>query len=271
MVVFPNAKINIGLNIVGKREDGFHNIESIFVPVNLYDVLEFVESDDNKTSFQTSGIKIPGKPEENLCIRAWEILHSTYKIPKVQIHLHKNIPIGAGLGGGSADAAFMLTALNTYFNLNLSSLELKHYSAELGSDCPFFIDNKPCYVTGRGEVLDPIEFNLKGLKILLVFPDIHISTKEAYSGITIRKSTAKLTESIIQPLEIWKTVIKNDFEESVFPKYKLLAEIKNEITSMGALYSSMTGSGSCIYGLFNEDSEIASTMLLQNNHTIIYP
>lgn len=260
MIVFPNAKINLGLNILFKREDGFHEIESIFLPVDLCDVLEFVEN-NNETSFQSTGIPIPGNPKDNLCVKAWGLLYKDFKIPSVKIHLHKHIPIGAGMGGGSADGAFMLSALSEYFKLGLPVERLKSYAGMLGSDCPFFIENKPTYVTGRGEKLEAIDLKLPECEIKIIYPDIHIGTKEAYANIKPSVPNQSLKEIIKRPCNEWQSTIKNDFEQSVFGNYKELQQVKNELIKNGAIYSSMTGSGSAIYGIFPElsnniDSEI---------------
>ncbi|MCG8697822.1 MAG: 4-(cytidine 5'-diphospho)-2-C-methyl-D-erythritol kinase [Bacteroidales bacterium] len=251
MVVFPNAKINLGLNITRKRDDGFHEIESIFLPVDICDILEFVETD--KTSFESTGIEIPGEPMDNLCVKAWMILHETYKIPPVKIHLHKKIPIGAGLGGGSADCAFMFKALNDHFQLSIPGIQLEEYSAKLGSDCPFFIKNKPAWVTGRGEKLSPIDIDLSNYKILLVNPNIHVSTKEAYSGIVPQKPMKSILDFVANSVDTWQNEVVNDFEVSVFNKYPAIEKIKNQMLEIGAKYASMSGSGSSVYGIFDKD------------------
>ena len=255
MVFFPNAKINLGLNILFKRSDGFHEIESIFVPVDLCDVLEFIEANE-ETSFQSTGIAIPGEPFDNLCVKAWKLLKADYDIPFVSIHLHKHIPIGAGMGGGSVDGAFMLKALNEYFELGIHVDKLKYYAAQLGSDCPFFIENKPAYVTGRGELIETIDLILPHSEILIIYPKIHIETKEAYANITPSVPEESLKEFIEKPFDSWQGMIKNDFEQSVFGNHKELETIKNELLDSGAAYCSMTGSGSAIYGIFSTTSGV---------------
>lgn len=258
MVVFPNAKINLGLNIVEKRLDGYHNIESCFYPIPLTDAMEVIESD--MLSFTSSGIPIPGEPENNLCLRAYELLKEQYNLPPVAIHLHKHIPIGAGLGGGSADGAFMLKLLNEKFELDLDNPTLEKLARLLGSDCPFFIENKPVYVEGSGNVFSPIEISLKGKYLVLVMPEVHVSTAEAYSGITPQKPEADLKSNLEQKeVGQWQNEIKNDFETSVFGKYPELESIKNELINAGALYASMTGSGAAIFGIYKNEPVLKLT------------
>ncbi len=249
MVVFPNAKINIGLNIVAKRNDGFHNIESIFYPVeDLYDVLEIVES--NKLIFNTTGVKIPDDSTNNLCLKAFHILQNDFNIAPVNIHLHKVIPIGAGLGGGSADAAFTLKTLNDIFQLNLSISKLQDYARKLGSDCAFFIENKPVYAFNKGDEFEKIDLDLSSHEIKIEYPNIHISTAEAYAGIVPQPSHKKLKELISSPIEEWKHHIKNDFETSIFPNHPAIENVKNNMYKNGAKFASMTGSGSAVFGIF---------------------
>jgi 4-diphosphocytidyl-2-C-methyl-D-erythritol kinase len=254
MVVFPNAKINLGLNILSKREDGYHNISSCFYPIDFFDILEVLPS--KILSFQSSGISIPGSIEDNLCLKAFHLLEADHGIPPVQIHLHKNIPIGAGLGGGSADASFMLKSLNELFQLNISDLDLEKYAARLGSDCPFFIKNNPVIAEGTGNIFLPLKIDLKGLNMVLIYPNIHVSTKEAYSGILPNDSKQNLTELLKSDIYNWKEELKNDFEKSVFNQYPTIANLKKVLYENGALYASMTGSGSAFFGIF--DSEIPS-------------
>jgi 4-diphosphocytidyl-2-C-methyl-D-erythritol kinase len=249
MVVFPNAKINIGLNVVEKRNDGFHNIESIFYPViDLYDVLELAKSDE--LSFSSSGIEIPGDLESNLCVKAYQLIKADFDIPFVKIHLHKVIPIGAGLGGGSADASFMLKALNELFELNLTNKQLIKYARQLGSDCTFFIENKPAYALNKGDELESINLDLSTYQIKIEYPNIHIGTAEAYAGIIPQKSTINLKQAIQQPIKNWKDTIKNNFEDAVFPSHPQIKMLKEKMYAKGALYASMSGSGSAVYGVF---------------------
>ncbi len=253
MITFPNAKINIGLHITEKRSDGFHNLETVMYPVPLTDALEFVESDTLR--FESSGLQIDGDSEQNLVLKAYHLLKEKFNLPPIHIHLHKNIPMGAGLGGGSSDAAFMLKMLNDHFKLNLSNTELEKFAAQLGSDCAFFINNQPVYGHGRGELMEPINLLLSGIYILLVKPPFSISTKEAYSNVVPQKSRLSLKALVDFSLTQWKPNIKNQFEKTLFPVYPEMAEIKEKLYSQGALYASMTGSGSAVYGLFRSNPE----------------
>ncbi len=255
MILFPNAKINIGLNIIEKRPDNYHNIESVFFPIPLCDVLEVVEAEE--TTLHLSGIPIDGDSNDNLIMKAYRLMKDEYDLPPVEIHLEKIIPFGAGIGGGSADAAFTLKALNELFKLNLNSGLLKQMAAKIGADCSFFIDNTPSYVTGIGEILEPIELNLKGKFLVLVKPDDHISTKEAYANIHPQRPKVSIKEIIHRPINEWRGNIQNDFEASVFPQHPKVADIKEKLYKLGADYASMTGSGSSVFGLFSEEVDIA--------------
>ena len=249
MIVFPNAKINIGLNVVEKRPDGFHNIESIFYPVmELFDVLEIIKAD--KLQFSSSGITIPGNEADNLCLKAFGLLKADFNISPVHIHLHKVIPIGAGLGGGSADAAFTLKALNQLFELHLTEEQLIEYARKLGSDCAFFIKNKPVYAFGKGDEFEPIELDLSKLDIKIEYPNIHVGTAEAYAGVVPKPSIKKLKELIQLPISEWKNVLKNDFEDSILPNHPQIKALKEKFYNEGAIYASMTGSGSAVFGIF---------------------
>ena len=251
MIVFPNAKINIGLRVVEKRQDGFHNIESVFYPIfNLCDVLEVVESEE--LNFTSTGIEIPGNISSNLCVKAFELIQKDFDIPFVNIHLHKVIPIGAGLGGGSADAAFMLKALNDLFQLKLSNEQLIRYAQKLGSDCAFFIENKPVYAFNKGDEFESIELDLSDYEIKIEYPNIHIGTAEAYSGILPQKSDNNLKEEIKKLKKNWRTIIKNDFENSVFPNHLKIKKAKEQLYIDGAVYAAMTGSGSAVFGIFEK-------------------
>lgn len=251
MILFPNAKINIGLYITEKRPDGYHNLESIFVPIDWTDILEITPSQD--FAFTSSGIPIPGKPESNLCIKAFQLLQEAFHIPNVSIHLHKIIPMGAGLGGGSADAAFTLIGLRDLFNLSLSNEELIPFAQKLGSDCPFFLLNSPQFGTEKGDRLEPISLHLNGLFGLLVYPKINVSTQEAYSGVLPVPAPNFLPTEISRPVQQWKEAIYNDFEKNIFPKYPLLSEVKDALYALGAIYSSMSGSGSTLFGIFEKE------------------
>ncbi|MFT4032574.1 MAG: 4-(cytidine 5'-diphospho)-2-C-methyl-D-erythritol kinase [Siphonobacter sp.] len=250
MVSFPNAKINIGLSITEKRPDGYHNLESVFVPVGWSDVLEILPA--TQTSFKSTGISIPGNHADNLCLKAYTLLSRDFELPAVSIHLHKVVPIGAGLGGGSSDAAFTLKMLNDLFELNLSAGQLENYARLLGSDCAFFIKNKVTFCFGKGDEFSEISFNLAGKSILLVYPDIHSSTAEAYSGIIPKKTAVPLQKALAEPIINWKHTVHNDFEESLFPKHPFLAQIKKNLYQAGASYASLSGSGSTVYGIFEQ-------------------
>lgn len=254
MIVFPNAKINLGLRVVEKRGDGYHNIETVFLPIGLNDVLEFVESGDRKISIQVSGIQLEGRPEENLVVKAWEIMHEHCGIPVVDIHLHKIIPVGAGLGGGSSDAAFMLKGLNDFFECGCTIEQLENMASTLGSDCAFFIRNKPAIGTGRGEILDPVEPELSGYEMVLINPGLHISTRDAYNGIIPHKSERPLRELLLFPTNQWQEYLVNEFEDTVFKKHNKISEIKSDLIDAGAVYASMSGSGSSVFGIFSEGS-----------------
>ena len=246
MIVYPNAKINIGLNVLEERADGYHEISSVFYPVKeLVDILEIIPGED--FSFSSSGIAIPGN--SNICAKAYDLLKADFGIENVQIHLHKQIPIGAGLGGGSADGAFTLKALNEIFDLKLSNTELEKYALQLGADCPFFIENTQKYVTGKGEKMNEIDLDLSDYEIKFIFPELHISTAEAYGGVIPKQSETNLLDLLSKPIENWKGEVKNDFEISAFEKYPELEKMKEKLYADGAIYASMTGSGSVLYGV----------------------
>ncbi len=254
MISFPNAKINIGLYITDKRADGYHNIESIFYPIAWQDALEALPSE--KLSFESSGLEIPGKPENNLILKAFHLLKDSLGGHAAKFHLHKVIPMGAGLGGGSADGAFTLKLLNELFELGLANEILKNLAAELGSDCPFFIENKPVFCYDRGIRFKEISLDLSSYYIVVINPSIHISTAEAYASITPQKAKVNLMEVIKQPLSQWKGQIENDFEKPLSVKYPLIAELKENLYQNGATYASMTGSGSTVYGIFENEPDL---------------
>jgi 4-diphosphocytidyl-2-C-methyl-D-erythritol kinase len=253
MIVFPNAKINLGLHVLSKRADNFHNLETLMVPIGLCDILEFLPSTGTDTSFKVSGIPISGEMQENLVYKAYLILKDLYHLPELRIHLHKIIPSGAGLGGGSSDAAFMLTGLDKMFGLNLSHDELKHHAANLGSDCSFFITNVPALATGKGEILVPSENYLKGHKVLLFFPGFPVSTAEAYQGVVPFSQRESLTLTLEKGISNWKKELVNDFEKSVFEKHPAIVELKKKLYNYGAVYVSMSGSGSSVFGIFDKN------------------
>ena len=249
MIVFPNCKINLGLHVVRKRPDGFHDLETVFYPLPLTDALEVITP--GTLTFTGSGIPVPGNTADNLCLKAWYLLKQDFpELPEINIHLHKHIPIGAGLGGGSADAAFMLQLLNNRFQLGLTEDQLISYAATLGSDCPFFIPNKPCYATGRGEILEPVTLNLDAWSFILIYPGIHVNTGWAFSRISPKVPEQSLRTSILEPVENWKTIISNDFEAPVFSAHPELAVIKETLYAHGAVYATMSGSGSAMVGIF---------------------
>jgi len=252
MIDFPNAKINIGLNITDKRPDGFHNIETIFYPISLSDILEVqILAEAGKTEVINTGIAIDAPSEKNLTYQAFRALQQMHFIPEIKLHLHKIIPFGSGLGGGSSDAAFTLTLLNKLFSLELQEDQLKRHAEKLGADCAFFLNNTPQYAFEKGDQMIATNFSLKGYYLLLVVPNISISTKFAYQGVSPQKSTASLKQNIEElKVESWKNYIKNDFEEHIFSHYPELKMIKEQLYNAGALYASLSGSGSSIYGIF---------------------
>ena len=258
MITFPNAKINLGLNIVEKRPDGYHNLETIFYPIPLQDALEITpwEGGERKYKLAQSGIQIAGDDENNLVVKAYKLLDSLYNLPPIEINLLTHIPSGAGLGGGSADAAFMLCMLNQHFQLNIPNEQLEVYAAQLGADCAFFVENKPTFAEGIGNIFSPIELSLKGYKLLLVKPDIFVSTRDAFAQIKPKRPSISLKEVAKMPIEAWKTYMVNDFEESVFPQFPAIADIKAKLYDMGAIYASMSGSGSSVFALFKGDATL---------------
>ena len=263
MVLFPNAKINLGLNITRKRPDGYHDLETVFYPIAILDAIEVIKSDNNGEEVQLSlsGIPITDKPGDNLCLKAYWLLKKDFpKLPAIKIHLHKSIPAGGGLGGGSADGSFMLKLLNQKFGLRLSTEQLLDYALQLGSDGPFFIVNKPCFATSRGEVLQPLAVDLSAYKLVIINPGIHVSTAEAFSLLIPSLTSKSIKEVIQQPIESWREVLKNDFEEPVFKKHPAIGAIKAKMYDAGAIYASMSGSGSTVYGIFRKMQEVSLDM-----------
>jgi 4-diphosphocytidyl-2-C-methyl-D-erythritol kinase len=256
MVAFPPCKINLGLNVLHKRPDGYHALETCFYPVPWTDILEIIPAD--KLTFTHSGNPIPGSSDDNLCLKAYHLLKKDFDLPPVSIHLHKVIPTGAGLGGGSSDGAYTLRILNDRFGLNIPASRLAAYAASLGSDCAFFTQDSPQLGTGRGEILTDINLSLKGKFLMLVKPDIHVSTAEAYAGVT-PAAPARSIPSIVghEPLPAWKRTLKNDFEASVFTKYPIIAGLKETLYRAGAAYASMSGSGAAVFGIFEQEAEPA--------------
>ena len=289
MIVFPNCKINLGLHILNKREDGYHNLETIFYPLPLRDALEIILRDDgrrttddktlsggkilsevegsagviersrdNDVNFSSTGLQIAGDEVNNLCIKSYHLLKKDFPtLPPIQMHLHKAIPMGAGLGGGSADGAFALKLLNDKFQLGLSIQQLIDYALQLGSDCPFFIINKPCYATSRGEILESVYLDLSSYKFVIVNPGIHVNTGWAFAQLQLNNSDRPDLKQIIrQPVSTWKDQLINDFEEPVCKAHPEIANIKQQLYHAGALYTSMTGSGSTVFGIFEKEPEL---------------
>ncbi|MFM2134838.1 MAG: hypothetical protein RL021_238 [Bacteroidota bacterium] len=258
MISFPNCKINIGLNIVGKRSDGFHDIETVFYPLPWSDILEINRSQAKEQSveFRSSGIRIYGSKENNLCVRAYQLLAADYPIGPVRMQLHKLLPVGAGLGGGSSDAAFVLRTLNQLFQLRINDDELASYAARLGSDCPFFIRNKPVFATGRGDVFEDVKLKLDDYYLVVVKPRIHVSTATAYAGVSPMQPAHSLKELIRKPVETWKDLIHNDFEKTILDKHPSIRNIKKRLYDEGAVYASMSGSGSAVYGIFKRPIDL---------------
>ncbi len=262
MIIYPNAKINLGLHVIEKRPDGFHTIESVFYPVGWQDMLEVLPdpSKENGVHFSASGIVIPGDAKDNLCVKAYELISKDYPMPAVKVHLHKLIPIGAGLGGGSSDAAFFIKALNELFELNLAWGELHHYAKQLGADCSFFITNRPVLAEGKGDQLESIAVSLRGMFVVIVYPGIHVNTAGAYAGIKPVKPTIALENLIVEtPVEKWKNVLVNDFEKTVFEKYPAIKVLKEKMYECGAIYSAMSGSGSAVFGVFEKEIDLENS------------
>ncbi len=260
MLLLPNCKINIGLNIVSKRSDGYHNLETVFFPIPLRDNLEFkeIENEDVPYRLVSGGVPIEGKPEDNLIVKVYLDMKAEFNLPALELSLYKNIPMGAGLGGGSSDAAAMMKGLNEAYNLQLSAEDMEKRLAKFGADCPFFVRNKSAYATGIGDELTNCNVSLKDKFIVLVKPDVFVSTKEAYAHVTPKLPAIPLAEAIKLPIETWKEQIVNDFEQSVFPFHPELPAIKQTLYDMGAVYASMSGSGSTMYGIFNRPTPEAN-------------
>lgn len=276
MITFPNAKINLGLNIIERRPDGYHNLETVFYPIPLQDALE-VKVRDNQSdnpspeilpenccpdnfitpdyTLRIAGTRIEGPAEDNLVVKAYRLLQAEHHLPPLNIYMYKHIPSGAGLGGGSADAAFMLRLLNDKFRLGLSETTLETKVATLGADCAFFIRNTPVFATGIGNVFTPVDCSLQGWYIVLVKPDVFISTREAYANAHPGRPDRSIMDIIRQPVETWRESLVNDFEKSVFPAHPEIAAVKDKLYDLGAVYASMSGSGSAVFGLFKEKVE----------------
>lgn len=259
MITFPNCKINLGLHVVERRNDGFHNIETVMYPVaELCDSLEIVPRGDGGLQFTQEGIPSGCGAQSNLVVKAYELMRSEYGVPGAEIYLRKCIPVGAGLGGGSADAAFTVSMVNDLYGLNIDRAGQERLASRLGSDTPFFIRNTPQLCTGRGEVMCPIELSLSGKYIAIVKPPFGISTAEAYGGVKPRKPELPLAGIVSRPVEEWRPLLRNDFEEHLFGLHPRLPQIKQEFYAAGALYASMSGSGSAMFGIFGHRPEIDS-------------
>lgn len=265
MIVFPNAKINIGINITSRRTDGYHNIETIFYPIRIFDALEALPGD--KINFNSSGIDIPGRMDDNLCIKGYELICKDYKLPPLNIHLHKNIPIGAGLGGGSADAGFFIRLLNEQFNLKLTIDQMMDYARVLGADCAFFIENKPLFAFEKGDQFETIKLDLSKYCLVLVMPPVHVSTSEAYRGVKPTEVKHSLYDLVSEPIQEWKHFIKNDFEVSVFKNHAIIRGVKAALYEAGAIYASMSGSGASVFGIFNERPDLSG---LEETNKVFY-
>ena len=248
MIVFPNAKINIGLYVVSRRPDGYHNLETLFYPVSLTDALEMAET--GETGISCSGLPVDGLPGNNLVLKAYHLLKQDFGLPPVQFHLHKTIPPGSGLGGGSSDAAFTLKMLNKYFNLHLNTEKLEKYAAALGADCTFFVENKPAFATGKGDLLTAVDLDLSGYKIVIVKPKVDVNTAQAYKNVIPQPSRFRLNELHHFPVEHWKMLVKNDFEKSIFLCFPEIEIWKKKLYELGAVYAAMSGSGSAVFGIF---------------------
>lgn len=251
MICFPHSKINLGLNILQKRADGYHDLETVFYPVPLCDILEILPSE--QFAFKQSGLTVEGNENDNLCIKAFKLLQEKFNIDNVYIHLHKQIPMGAGMGGGSSDAAYVIRMCNDLFSLGMTTEEMQSYAAELGSDCAYFINDTPMYGKGRGEILSPLNINLNGYYLKIVNPGIHISTAEAFKGVHKDANRLSLAERISQPIYNWKGLIENDFEVHLFNKYPELEKIKSTFYKEGAVYAALSGSGSTLYAIYPKE------------------
>lgn len=258
MVVFPRAKINIGLRIMEKRPDGYHNIETFFYPVDLADALEFVVRKDHRRgdTLRITGLMKDSDPDSNLVMKAVKIMRQSFDFPGIRIHLHKSIPIGAGLGGGSSDAAGILKALNKYFGFGLNSEELRSFAGLVGSDAPFFIDSTPSFAEGVGNILSEFPLDLSGYSIVILYPDTNISTAEAYAGCVPCPGGLSLRQLLNLPVSEWRGRVVNDFELNIFRSYPQVGKLKMALYEAGAIYASMSGSGSAVYGIFEGEPEL---------------
>lgn len=265
MLAFANAKINLGLFLTEKRSDGYHNLQTVFYPIQIKDVVELIDAEE--TSCLIKGIDIPGNADDNICLKAFKQLQADFNLPHQQIVLLKNIPVGAGLGGGSADAAFLIKLINDKFNLGLSIAQMQNYARELGADCAFFIENKPVYAFAKGDEFENIEIDLSNKFLVLVKPPIHVSTAEAYSKVNVKQPALSLKELIKLPLEDWKNYIFNDFEPSVFTAYPQIDLIKTKLYQAGATFALMSGSGSSVFAIFEKEVQLPE---LEKENQVFY-
>ena len=254
MICFPSAKINLGLHVLSKRSDGYHNIETVFYPINLCDALEIVPAVGGKTVFSQTGIQVEGNPKDNLVLKAYNLLKKDFCLPEVAIYLFKKIPVGAGLGGGSSDAASMIKMLNEFAELNLSKKKMEEYASQIGADCPFFIQNKPVFAEGTGNIFSPVSISLKDYKIIVKKPSVSVSTKTAYAKVKPQQPAIPLKEIICLPINEWKDKLINDFESGIFAQYPEIEALKQQFYTEGAVYASMSGSGSAVFGIFPKNS-----------------
>lgn len=254
MITFPHAKINLGLFVTGKRPDGFHNLQTLFYPIPYRDILEIIPA--AKTELHLSGIPVQGAADDNLCLKAYRLLAHDFQLPPVAIYLHKVIPMGGGLGGGSSDAAHTLLLLNNLFRINIPAMDLLNYAAMLGSDCAFFTQSHAALAEGRGEILKYAHVDLSNYFLLLVLPPVHVSTAEAYAGIVAQEPEEPLERIISRPVDAWKEPLINDFELSIFSRHPLLGDIKLELYRLNAVYAAMSGSGSTLFGLFDNEEDL---------------
>ena len=266
MIQYPHCKINLGLSILAKRPDGYHELETVFYPVALHDILEITPAKNKElTQFSHSGLAIPGDSNNNLCLKAYHLLKIDYpSLPEIQMHLHKIIPMGAGLGGGSSDGTSALHILNSLFQLDLSQEKLLVYSEKLGSDCPYFLFNSPCHATGKGERLTPIQLDLSQYQFVLIHPGIHVATPWAFQQITPCKKKRFIIDIMQEPIQTWKHLLINDFEAPVIQSHPLIGALKNDLYQQGAIYASMSGSGSSVFGIFEKDNQYQKSQLTQN-------
>lgn len=261
MIAFPHAKINLGLNVVSKRDDGYHNLETVFYPVQWCDVMELLPGPQHTRGIEThlSGIPVRGKHADNLCVKAYELLRKNYSVRSVKLYLHKQIPMGAGLGGGSSDAAFFAKKMNVLFSLGISNEQMQTLVREIGADCAFFIEGNPVYAEERGDKFLPINFSLKGYHVAIIYPDVHVSTATAFANIVPSHPEYNCRDIVTQhPISAWKQLLKNDFEQTVFAAHPEIAQVKEKLYEAGAIYASMSGSGSAVYGLFDSQPDSAS-------------